>query len=192
MRLNILLWDVASDMNIGLAIRDCYILGGGIIHLLIFDPSEIVQQKQDGIRRFSSYASDHFHQTSVFRTPDDALEAARATGGRLLGTTPHETNATDLSTFMFRDGDVIAFGNEYVGLPQEFLAQCELSLVIPMFGRAYLRPDAQGRIHGNGVERCHSLATSISVTTFLAVQQLTKFANWRRTGSLSSDPVSKE
>ena|SRR5436190_1617764 len=181
MRLNVLLWEVESDMNVGLIIRACYMLGYRLIHLKVYDRYSIFKTKSDGILRFSSYIGDNYPDIEVFAEEEPALGYLSSYKSRIIATTPKEQRAISLTDFTFEDKDLIVFGNEFHGLSDEVLQFATHRLVIPMYGHVYDRIDLDGKVANVGSQRCHSLCASAGITLYEAVRQLTNFKKWRDT-----------
>jgi tRNA G18 (ribose-2'-O)-methylase SpoU len=181
MRLNLLLWDVESDMNLGLAIRDCYMLGNGLVHLKVYDPRKVMKMKSYTIQRFSSYTLDHYKDIEVFEDIDAAIQYLETYENRVICTSPEEETAADINHFEFKNNDLLVFGNEFHGIPDEALRYATERVIIPMYGSVYDRPDLGGKVRNVGVQRCHGLSTVVSLCLFLAVDGLTGFKDWRNT-----------
>jgi len=84
----------------------------------------------------------------------------RERGGRLLGLSRHA--ADPYHRMPYRHDDWLLFGRESSGLPAEVLADCDVSLTIPMAGALD---------QGGGV-RSLNLATAVGVVLFGALRQL--------------------
>jgi tRNA(Leu) C34 or U34 (ribose-2'-O)-methylase TrmL len=179
MSITIVLWDVATAMNLGLVTRTCYVLGQGHAQLAIYDPAGMTTRCRESIRRFSSYATDHFDDVQFLATEHEVRTLLGAPDGRTVVATPDGHDSMDLTSFRFAPHDRIVFGNEYRGLPADLVAAADLRVTIPMYGAPYERPDAHGRVTGIGTQRCLSLISSVSIVLYAALLQTTGFRRWK-------------
>lgn len=180
MSITVVLWELASDMNLGLVVRACYVLGQGRVRLAVYDPNEVTIRCRESIRRFSSYATDHFKDLQLLATEHEARSMLAAADGRTIVATPDELDSVDLMDFRFAPRDRIVFGNEYHGLPSDLVAAAEHRVTIPMYGLAYERPDHEGRITGVGTQRCLSLISSVSIVLYAALLETAGYRDWKQ------------
>lgn len=66
-----------------------------------------------------------------------AFETALPKPYRLIGCSRHQ--GSSLSTFRFQPGDVLLFGREDTGLPEEVRQRCDQICMIPMRGHEHVR-----------------------------------------------------
>lgn len=112
--------DIAG--NVGAVMRTCACLG---VALDLIEPMGF--QWDD--KRVARAAMDYFDHVRVTRHPDwDAFQAG-ATGRLVLLTT---RGATPLHDFAFAADDVLLFGRESAGVPDEVHARADARVVIPM------------------------------------------------------------
>ena len=83
-------------------------------------------------------------------------------GHRLIGCSRYGGSA--LGSFRFRPGDVLLFGREDTGLPDNVRAQCDALITIPMPGSANLE--------GQGGVRSLNLSVACAIVTYAAGVQL--------------------
>jgi tRNA G18 (ribose-2'-O)-methylase SpoU len=172
MKIHLVLWDVEYSLNIGLAIRDCYMLGDGVVDLTLFDPRGVAASNAEEVRRFSSYALDHFGSFNTITDQKKAKSWLEKQKGNIIATVPNEERAIDLRMYPFGNDCVILFGNEFQGLPPEILDLADSTVVIPMMGKVYARPDPTGKIVGNGQQRCLGLSACIPIVLFSALSKV--------------------
>ncbi len=67
-----------------------------------------------------------------FRELAPDADVAGVRGGRRLIATTIDSHARSITDFEFGPGDVIVLGNEYDGLPDEFVREADVGLHIPM------------------------------------------------------------
>lgn len=180
MNLKILLWDVMFDFNLGFAIRDIYMLGDGLLDLIVFDPRHLLTEKVESVTRYSGFAIEHYTALSTIDGEDSALDFVQSYPNRIVCAVPEE-EANDVNDFEFYPDDLIVFGNEHRGIPDSVTELAHKKIVIPMYGSVYPRPDFGGKVSNVGTQRCLSLHTSISIILYVAVRNLTQFENWRTT-----------
>ena len=175
MAINSLIADLNYGSNIGGTIRTHRVLGGDG-RLYIHDPRAVMQEFADEVRAFSCKISDR----NEFEVVQD-LEAFLAEyQGRRIATalTPQSTPLTE---FQFQDGDIILFGNERVGLPDQVIASCEEALIIPMLGAPYIKDDYHpGQpIKGVGEYPTYNVGVSYGIAMFTALAQLGLFKDFK-------------
>jgi tRNA(Leu) C34 or U34 (ribose-2'-O)-methylase TrmL len=138
MKLTVLLWDVESGMNLGLAVRTCYMLGHGVIGLKIFDPQDRMKLKANDVRLFSSYTVDYYGDIEISTALDAMLRFVEFYTGRVVCACNDEKASIDLDHFTFCDNDLVVFGNEYHGIPEAVMKRANEKIVIPMYGSNYI------------------------------------------------------
>ena len=147
-------------------------LGDGLVSLIVFDPTDVLSRKAETVRRFSSFAIDHCRKLQVIPCLSEANSLLQGHKGRRICTTPDEVGGTDIGRFAFRQDDLLIFGNEFRGLPQDILAQGHHRVFIPMRGPAYERPDLGGKVRGVGTQRCLGVSASIAIFLYVALNQV--------------------
>ena len=180
MNLKILLWDVMFDFNLGFAISDIYMLGNGLLDLIVFDPRHLLIDKIESVTQYSGFAIEHYKTLSPMNREEVALKYIQSYPNRIICTVPDE-EATDVNDFDFLHNDLIIFGNEHHGIPTHISKLAHKKIVIPMYGSVYSRPDFDGKVTNVGIQRCLSLHTSISIIVYIAVRNLTHYEDWRAT-----------
>lgn len=181
MKLKIFLWDVMFDFNLGFAIRDIYMLGNGLLDLVVFDPRHLLTDKKESVTRYSGFAVEHYENLSRLDSEEAAVNYIQSYPNRIICTIPDEKVATDVNNFNFLPNDLIIFGNEHYGIPSHIAQLAPKKIIIPMYGSVYSRPDFDGQVTNVGIQRCLSLHTSISIVMYLAVRNLTHYEDWRTT-----------
>ncbi len=78
---------------------------------------------------------------------------------RLIGFS--KSNGSSLSSFVFNDSDILLFGREDLGLPQQIRDKCDHIVSIPMPGQA----DSNGK---NGV-RSLNLSSAVAIASYMAM-----------------------
>jgi len=179
--LKIMLWDVMFDFNLGFAIRDIYMLGNGLLDLVVFDSRHLLTDKIESVTRYSGFAIEHYTALSSMSKEDSALEYIQSYPNRIVCAVPDEDEANDVNDFEFYHDDLIMFGNEHSGIPISVSELAHKKIVIPMYGSVYPRPDFGGKVSNVGTQRCLSLHTSISIIVYTAVRNLTQYEDWRTT-----------
>ena len=112
--------DIAG--NVGAIMRTCACLG---IALDLIEPMGF--QWDD--KRVARAAMDYIDHVSLTRHRDWDTFAGQAAGRLVLLTT---RGATPLPGFAFRADDVLLFGRESAGVPDEVHARADAAVVIPM------------------------------------------------------------
>ena len=112
--------DIAG--NVGAVMRTCACLG---IALDLIEPMGF--QWDD--KRVARAAMDYIDHVALTRHADWSAFAGRATGRLVLLTT---RGATPLHDVAFRADDVLLFGRESAGVPEEVHARADARVVIPM------------------------------------------------------------
>ena len=112
--------DIAG--NVGAVMRTCACLG---IALDLIEPMGF--QWDD--KRVARAAMDYIDHVAVTRHADWATFAAQVRGRLVLLTT---RGATPLPDFTFASDDVLLFGRESAGVPEEVHARADARVVIPM------------------------------------------------------------
>ncbi len=112
--------DIAG--NVGAIMRTCACLG---IALDLIEPMGF--QWDD--KRVARAAMDYIAHVSLRRHADWDAFSAQATGRLVLLTT---RGATPLHDFAFAPDDVLLFGRESAGVPEEVHARADARVVIPM------------------------------------------------------------
>ena len=130
--MNILIHAPSDFNNLCVMIRtlECF----GIRECLIFDPHRLVRERYGKaygrkLRAISAGAFAHMHFTRL----DDTAAYLRAFSGRAIATVPDST-APSLFTWQFAATDLLVFGSEATGLPEEVIAACHTTLTIPQAG----------------------------------------------------------
>ncbi len=181
MNLKVLLWDVMFDFNLGFAIRDIYMLGNGLLDLIVYDSRHLLTEKIESVTSYSGFAIEHYSALSSMSREESALEYVRSYPNRIVCAVPDEEEAKDVNDFKFHRDDLLVFGNEHRGIPGNVSKIAHEKIVIPMYGSVYSRPDFGGKVSNVGTQRCLSLHTSISIILYVAVRNLTQFEDWRTT-----------
>jgi tRNA(Leu) C34 or U34 (ribose-2'-O)-methylase TrmL len=187
MSLHVFLWDVEFTMNLGIIIRTCHVLGDDLVSLAVFDPRGLFATRRKEVQRFSSFAVDHYQRLHIVDTRQAALEWLRAYQGRILYASPDEESAHDIDQQDFQPDDLLLFGNEFYGVPEEVLRLADAQFIIPMYGPVYHRPDLDGKVTNVGTQRCLNLSSSVAIALFVALWQLTGFQDWR--ASFAENPT---
>ncbi|MBN2972633.1 tRNA (cytidine(34)-2'-O)-methyltransferase [Roseomonas aeriglobus] len=112
--------DIAG--NVGAVMRTCACLG---VALDLIEPMGF--QWDD--KRVARAAMDYIDHVSVTRHADWDTFQAQAAGRLVLLTT---RGATPLHDFAFENEDVLLFGRESAGVPEEVHARADARVVIPM------------------------------------------------------------
>ncbi len=112
--------DIAG--NVGAIMRTCACLG---IALDLIEPMGF--QWDD--KRVARAAMDYIDHVALTRHTDWPAFAGQAQGRIVLLTT---RGATPLHAFAFRPDDVLLFGRESAGVPEEVHARADARVVIPM------------------------------------------------------------
>ena len=92
----------------------------------------------------------------------EAFYSIIPTATRLIGTS--KKGGTRLSSFSFEHGDILLFGREDTGLPENIKNSCTAIITIPM-------PGGQGEANNNGV-RSLNLAVATGITCHQAGSNL--------------------
>lgn len=122
---SLLLYGLQSPINVGSVLRVSETFG---IDVDIWDEAGLFTDpvKRDCISDFSCGAVDR----GAFHLLDEHPEKT-ITAGRSIATCLAD-DAVSLTDFRFMAGDRIAIGNEYDGLPKQFIGSANLRLRIPM------------------------------------------------------------
>jgi tRNA G18 (ribose-2'-O)-methylase SpoU len=123
----LLLHDLRSPINMGMILRVaetyCFLVA-------IYDPSGVLSDtgKQKTV---SDFACGALQRLGYGVVDGEAAMDALAKTGRLVGMTI-EPPSVSLPDFAFEKNDIFAVGNEYDGLPEDFVARCAMNVTIPM------------------------------------------------------------
>lgn len=160
MNVRFLLYDIQSAVNLGQVLRLAETLR---IDLEIFDPRNLLGDTENYkiVSDFSCGAFDRLVRTKLL----DRTRLDTSLGhGRLIATCVGK-DAAGLPDFCFADDDLVLFGNEYDGLPEEILARAPVKLYVPLppavlnKPRSYMPIDPV-RKEGVGSEGVPSLSVS--------------------------------
>jgi tRNA G18 (ribose-2'-O)-methylase SpoU len=142
--------------------RTLEVLGHGRVYA--FDPWRLIRERYGKararvMRDVSSGAFERIEWTSV----DDPSSFLRAFSGRVVATVA-DSSATDLTSFSFRRDDLLLFGAESQGLPDEVVALAGATMTIPSKGRT----------------QSLNLSIALGIVVFEAERQLLAGAEGRR------------
>jgi tRNA G18 (ribose-2'-O)-methylase SpoU len=122
-----LLWGLQSPINIGMILRVAETFG---IEVSILDTHQVL--RDDTCKTtIGDYACGALQRHPPHLVADLASFAETIGMDRLVATTV-VSDAVALPDFVWREGDVIALGNEYDGLPAELVREAAVRLRIPM------------------------------------------------------------
>lgn len=123
--LRLLLHGLQSPINVGTLLRVAETFGVGVD---VWDPAGLFRDAEK--LRWIHDLSCGAYSRGAFRLLDDAPRP-REESIRTIATCLRE-EATRLPDFVFRPGDLVAIGNEYDGLPADYIAGADCRLHIPM------------------------------------------------------------
>lgn len=123
--LRLLLYGLQSPINVGAVLRVAETYG---VAVDVWDPPGLFADS--GTLRWISDFSCGAYARGAYRLLD-AAPSPRAGHGRRIATCLRG-RATSLPDFDFQPGDVVAIGNEYDGLPADYIAAADCRLHIPM------------------------------------------------------------
>lgn len=123
--LRLLLHGLQSPINVGTLLRVAETFG---VAVDVWDPAGLFRDAEK--LRWIHDLSCGAYSRGTFRLLDEAPRPKEASI-RTIATCLRE-EATHLPDFVFRPGDVVAIGNEYDGLPADYIAGADCRLHIPM------------------------------------------------------------
>lgn len=172
--INSLIYDVTYPMNIGAIARTAHVLGGGG-KLYFYDPRGIIAQSFDEINRFSS---DLFKLKEYEIVPDVMTFLSRYEGRKIV--TELSPRSKPLGEFAFRDGDLILFGNERVGVDKQASDLCDDAVIIPMLGAPDIKTDYHPGepIHGVGQYPSLSVSMAYGIVMYTALEHTGTFRSF--------------
>ncbi len=106
----------------------------GILDCRVFDPHRLIRDRYGKsygrkLRAISAGAFARMHFAKI----EDTEAYIRAYSGRALATVPGNS-ASSLYDWRFADSDLLVFGSEASGLPDEIIRACHATLTIPQAG----------------------------------------------------------
>ena len=106
----------------------------GYRRCLVFDPHRLVRERYGKVRtrEMRGVSAGAFQKIDWIRV-EDPRETFAAHRGRIVGTVV-DPGASSLSEHAFEDDDLIVFGSESRGLPDDVLSLCDVTLTIPLLG----------------------------------------------------------
>lgn len=127
--MRLLLHNMQSPINIGMALRVAETYAAPVA---VFDPKGVFAHPEKQ-KTISDFGCGALQRVGYVEVADDGefIGALKAEGARLVATAITGA-ATPLDEFEFRDGDVIAIGNEYDGLPESIVAAADAVIHIRM------------------------------------------------------------
>ncbi|MCI4644288.1 MAG: TrmH family RNA methyltransferase [Hyphomonadaceae bacterium] len=123
----LLLHDLRSPINIGMILRVAETFR---FRVAIYDPSGVLDDPARS-KTISDFACGALQRLGYARIGSAGELDALGRTGRLIGMTI-EPPSVSLPEFDFRRSDIFTVGNEYDGLPADFVARCSLNVTIPM------------------------------------------------------------
>jgi tRNA G18 (ribose-2'-O)-methylase SpoU len=123
----LLLYGLQSPINIGMILRiaESYQIG-----VWIYDQFRVMDDAER-TRTMTDFACGAIGRRG-YRALSDANAIRHVARDRRLIATSIISTGSLLPDFEFRSGDMLVLGNEYDGLPDEFVARADVSLHIPM------------------------------------------------------------
>jgi len=106
----------------------------GIPECHVYDPNGIVRDRygRSYNRKIKASSAGAFHKIN-WRIVDDPLAFVNAFPGRTVAAVPDQ-DVHSLHQFSFSIRDLLVFGSESQGLPDEIRAACTISVTIPQAG----------------------------------------------------------
>jgi tRNA G18 (ribose-2'-O)-methylase SpoU len=106
----------------------------GIRECAVYDPYRLIRERygRRNARRITNISSGAFANIRFERVPDPSAFLA-AYAGRKIATVA-EKAAVPLAEVRFEESDLIVFGSEVDGIPQDVLETCNLRTTIPQAG----------------------------------------------------------
>jgi tRNA(Leu) C34 or U34 (ribose-2'-O)-methylase TrmL len=152
-------------MNLGAIIRTTYVFGA-CGQLYFYDPRNIFASSHEEINRFSSGLLDKQPYTII---TDSTGFLKNYTGRKIAADISPKAHA--LSAFTFQDDDLIIFGNERTGIPEDIVTSCDASVVIPMLGLPDKKKDYRPGepIKGVGEYPSYSVCMSYGIMVYQAL-----------------------
>jgi len=107
----------------------------GYREVYAFDPWRLIRERYGKARsrQMRDVSSGAFERISWTRV-DDPVAFLRASSGRVVATVA-DTSAQELSSFSFTADDLLLFGGESQGLPDEIVALAGASVTVPSRGQ---------------------------------------------------------
>lgn len=175
MIINCFIYNLNYSLNIGEIIRTSHVLAGKSGKLYFYDPNGVFKNNKEEINKFSCNI-DSLKEFELISNPIKFLDSYK---GRIIGT-DMSSKSKSLTEFKFKDKDLIIFGNERVGIPNEILNICDDYLIIPMNGSPYIKKDYHKGKEIKGVGEYPTLKTSIAhaIILYNALEQAEKFKNF--------------
>ncbi|MDO8656033.1 MAG: TrmH family RNA methyltransferase [Nanoarchaeota archaeon] len=173
--INHLLYDLGNPANIGGIIRLIHVLGGKDSHLYIFDPRANLTTYEREI----SKASTGLYPNPKVNQIDNIDTFLNGYQGRKIATqiTPR---ATKLTYFKFQLNDLVIYGNENRGIPQQIIDQAQESIIIPMLGQTYRLPRPDRPVAENYGEHPNlNVAHAAAIIAYEALKQTGSFEDFK-------------
>ncbi|MFH1129294.1 MAG: TrmH family RNA methyltransferase [Patescibacteria group bacterium] len=158
MKINTLIYDVTYPSNIGEIIRTSHVLGEGTSDLYFYDPRNILDKEKDEIENFSCNIAS-LKEFKILNS--DINDFLKKYNGRKIATLISD-KSTKLKDFNFEENDLILFGNERTGLPDEIIELCDEKIIIPMKGSVYNKTDHHLGTPIKGIGEYPTLKVSIA------------------------------
>lgn len=125
--LELLLFAVQSPINIGMIMR---VAEAYCFTVSIFDPYHVLQDREK-FKTIEDFACGSLPRRNFVLLEDEAALALHRAGRRLIVTSIFPS-VSSLPMVRFQAGDIIAFGNEYDGVPDKLVGEADLKFHIPM------------------------------------------------------------
>jgi tRNA(Leu) C34 or U34 (ribose-2'-O)-methylase TrmL len=149
------------------------------IGLEIFDPRDLLGNTEN-YKTVSDFSCGAFDRLVRTRLLDRHGLDSSLNNGRLIATCVGK-DAVSLPEFRFADNDVVLFGNEYDGLPEEILKRAPVKLYVPLppaiLGkpRSYMPIDpSKHKVENEGIPNLSVSATCAIVAYAVHLQRLNK------------------
>jgi len=168
-----ILINTRSGINIGQMMRTSYVLG--LENFYYYDPESawLDETQVNAIRRYSRGAVD---SPTIQKVDGDIKRFLKNYKGRKIVTALSET-AVPLYKFEFKENDLVIFGNEILGIPQDLVDISDAQVIIPMrrFQKSVSEGGALVKSMGmNTIESdspCYSVSHAFAMVGYAIISQ---------------------
>ena len=178
-------WGIQSPINLGMLLR---VAEAYSFSVSIFDSHGIFADNEK-LRTVEDFACGAYSRQSY--TKLDSLNAlAKLRGERRLICTVIDDIATSLDEFEFHPNDLIVFGNEYDGLPQEVVGLTDEAIRIPLSATWLPKPRSHSPIDvARSTDVARDGQPSLNVAVSAALVCYSAFTQWMEQRPITKTPA---
>lgn len=173
LKLELMLYDVQSPTNIGMAMRIAEVYG---FALSLYDPRHVLDDAEK-FKTIEDFACGSLPRRG-FRLLSDDAAVSRWRAGRRLVATSILPGARPLESLAFEPGDIVVLGNEYDGVPDALVAEADVKLHIPMPRQSVPKPASWYPIDPTRSSVARDGSPSLNVAMSAAIITHAAYVQW--------------